>query len=100
MDTPHEVTPLADRVVVERAAPQDQTAGGVVLPDAAQEKPREGTVIAAGPGRMLENGKRRRLEVQRGDRVLFHDDAGSEIKIGGKSFVILREEEIIAVLAA
>jgi chaperonin GroES len=91
--------PLADRVVVERLAPQEKTTGGIVLPDAAKEKPREGTVIAAGPGYLLPNGDLRPLEVHQGDTVLFSSYAGSEIKIGDKEYVIMKEEEILAVLS-
>ena len=91
--------PLADRVVVERAPAPEKTEGGIVLPDTAKDKPAEGTVIAAGPGRVMETGKLRPLEVHEGDKILFGSYAGSEIKVGGKEYLILREEEILAVLS-
>ena len=91
--------PLADRVVVERIAPEDKTSGGIVLPDAAKDKPREGTVIAAGPGLLLENGQLRPLEVHQGDRILFGSFAGNEVQVDGKEYLILREEEILAILS-
>jgi chaperonin GroES len=91
--------PLADRVIVERVAPEEKTSGGVVLPDTVKEKPREGTVLAAGPGRLLENGQLRPLEVHAGDRILFGSYAGSEVKVDGKEYLILKEEEILAILS-
>jgi len=91
--------PLDDRVVVERLPAPEKTAGGVVLPGTAQDKPREGTVIAAGPGRILNNGDLRPLEVHQGDRVLFGSYAGNEIQVDGKEYLILTEEEILAVLS-
>ena len=91
--------PLADRVVVERLPPPEKSTGGIVLPDTAQDKPREGTVIAAGPGRLLENGQFHPLEVHQGDRVLFGSYAGNEIKVDGKEYLILKEEEILAILS-
>jgi chaperonin GroES len=91
--------PLGDRVVVERLPAPEKTAGGVVLPGTAQDKPREGTVIAAGPGRILNNGDLRPLEVHQGDRVLFGSYAGNEIQVDGKEYLILTEEEILAVLS-
>jgi chaperonin GroES len=90
--------PIADRVVVERAAPAEKTAGGIVLPDTAKDKPREGKVVAAGEGRVLENGERRPLEVKPGDRVLFSSYSGSEVQVDDKDYLILKEEEILAVL--
>ena len=91
--------PLADRIVVERVAPEEQTSGGIVLPDTAQDKAHEGTVIAAGPGRLLENGRLRPLEVHQGDKVLFGTYAGNEVQVDGKEYLILKEEEILAVLS-
>ena len=91
--------PLGDRVVVEREEAQSKTAGGIVLPDTAKDKPREGTVIAAGPGRLLDNGQLRPLEVHQGDRILFGSYAGNEIEVDGKEYLILKEEEILAILS-
>ena len=91
--------PLADRVVVERVPPQEKSTGGIVLPDTVKDKPLEGTVIAAGPGLLLQNGQLRPLEVHQGDKVLFGSYAGSEVKIDGKEYLIMKEEEILAVLS-
>jgi len=91
--------PLADRVIVERIPPSGTTSGGIVLPDSAKDKPREGTVIAAGPGRLLENGQLLPLEVHQGDRILFSSYAGNEVKVDGKDYLILKEEEILAILS-
>lgn len=94
------LSPLADRVVVERLPPQETTAGGIVLPDTAKDKSREGTVVAAGPGRLLESsGERRPLEVHPGDRILFGSYAGEEVQVDGKDYLILKEDDILAVLS-
>lgn len=96
---PASLKPLADRVIVERTTPQEKTSGGIVLPDAAKDKPREGTVIAAGPGRLMDNGQIRPLEVHQGDRILFGSYAGNEVEVDGKEYLILKEEEILAILS-
>jgi chaperonin GroES len=98
MTTPT-LKPLADRVIVERTTPQEKTAGGIVLPDTVKDKPREGTVIAAGPGPYQKDGKRRPLDVHEGDRILFGSYAGNEIKLDGKEYLILKEEEILAIVS-
>ena len=90
--------PLRDKVVVERAEAEQKTAGGILLPDTAKDKPKEGTVIAVGAGRVLENGETKALEVKKGDKVLFGGYAGSEIKVDGKDYLILSENEILAVI--
>lgn len=92
------IRPLHDRVVVERSEAERKTAGGIVLPDNAKEKPKQGTVIAVGPGRILENGEIRALDVKRDDLVLFEGFAGSDIKLDGKEYLILSEKEILAVI--
>ena len=92
------IRPLHDRVVVERSEAEKKTAGGIVLPDNAKEKPREGTVIAVGSGRLLENGDVKALDVKKNDRVLFGGYAGSEIKLNGKEYLVLTETEILAVI--
>lgn len=97
---PTSLSPLADRVVVERVPPQETTAGGILLPDTVKDKPREGTVVAAGPGRLVEStGERRPLEVHPGDRILFGSYAGEEIRVDGKDYLILKEADILAILS-
>jgi chaperonin GroES len=92
------ITPLFDRIVVKRAEGEAKSAGGIFLPDAAQEKRQEGTVVAAGAGRLLEDGTLIPLDIKGGERVLFGKYAGSEVKYGGETYLIMREEEVLAVL--
>ena len=92
------VTPLGDRVLVKRVQADDKTKGGIILPDSAKEKPREGVVMAVGLGKLLENGERRTLSVKKKDRVLFSSYAGSEIKLDGDEMMILGEDEILAII--
>ena len=88
--------PLDDRVVVEPLESEERTAGGIVLPDSAKEKPQRGTVVACGPGRLLDNGKRGELSVQVGDEVIYGKYGGTDIKINGDEVKILRETDILA----
>ena len=88
--------PLDDRVVVEPLTAEEKTAGGIVLPDTAKEKPQRGTVLAVGPGRLLESGQRGELSVQIGDEVIYGKDGGSDIKFDGDDVKILREGDILA----
>jgi chaperonin GroES len=90
--------PLHDRVLLKRIEEKEEIKGGIIIPDTAKEKPMEGEVISVGPGKMMEDGKRSPMEVKAGDRVLFGKFAGAEIKIDDKEYVIMREEEILAVL--
>jgi chaperonin GroES len=92
------VRPLHDRVLLKRIEPKEMVKGGIIIPDTAKEKPMEGEVISVGPGKMMEDGKRSALDVKAGDRVLFGKYAGTEIKIDDEEYVIMREEEILAVL--
>jgi chaperonin GroES len=92
------VTPLGDRVLVKRVAADDKTKGGIILPDTAKEKPREGIVVAVGNGKLLDTGKRQEMSVKKNDRVLFSSYAGSEIKMDGDEMLILGEDEILAVI--
>ena len=92
------VTPLGDRVLVRRLEADEKTKGGIILPDTAKEKPREGVVMAVGQGRLNENGERQPMTVKPKDRVLFSSYAGSEIKLGGEELLILSEDEILAVV--
>ena len=92
------LVPLGANVVVKRLPADKVTAGGIVLPDAAQEKPRQGRVLSIGDGRMLANGARVRHQVSEGDRVLFGSDAGSEVMVHGEEFLIMDEDKILAVV--
>ena len=92
------VKPLHDRVIVKRVAEEEKTKGGIIIPDTAKEKPAEGRVIARGDGKILEDGTRQPLEVKEGDRVLFGKYAGTEIKIDGEEHLIMREDDIIAIM--
>ena len=90
------IRPLDDRVVVEPMAAEETTAGGIVLPDAAQEKPQRGTVVAVGPGKLLETGERGELSVGVGDEVIYGKYGGTEIEVEGQDVKILREGDILA----
>lgn len=90
--------PLHDRVLVKRLEEKESVVGGIIIPDTAKEKPQRGEVVAAGSGKLLKTGKRVELDVKAGDQVLFGKYAGSEAKIGGEEFMILREDEILAIL--
>ncbi len=93
------ITPLHDRVIIKRIEDSvNQTAGGLFIPDSAKEKPQEGEVIAAGQGKYKEDGTRQSLDVKAGDRVLFGKYSGSEIKLDGEEFIIMREDEILGVI--
>jgi chaperonin GroES len=91
--------PLSDRVVIEPKEQEDMTASGIILPATAKEKPQEGTVLAAGPGRSDDHGKRIEMDVKTGDVVLFARYGGTEIKIDGKKLLILKESDILAIVA-
>ena len=90
--------PINDRVVVKPAPAEEKTAGGIIIPDTAKEKPQEGEVIEVGTGRTLDNGQKVALEVKKGDRVIFAKYAGSEIKVDGQDYLVLSERDILAVV--
>ena len=90
--------PLHDRVVVRRITAEEKTAGGIIIPDTAQEKPMEGEIIAAGPGARNENGQLVALDVKAGDRVLFGKWSGTEVKIGGEDLLIMKESDIMGII--
>ncbi len=90
--------PLGDRLVVKATEREATTKSGIVLPDTAKEKPQEGEVLAVGPGKVLDNGKRTALEVQTGQHVLFAKYAGTEVKIDGEEYLILRESDIMGII--
>jgi chaperonin GroES len=92
------LTPLGDHVIVERIEAEGKTKGGIVLPDSAKEKPREGLVIAVGEGRLTDDGQRIAVSVKPKDRVIFSSYAGTEVKFEGKDYLIVREDEILAVV--
>lgn len=91
--------PLHDRVLIRRIEAEDKTSGGIIIPDTAQEKPQEGEIISAGKGLVGEDGALRPLEVQTGDRILFGKYSGTEVKLDGEEFVIMKESDIMGVLA-
>jgi chaperonin GroES len=93
------LTPLHDRILVKRIEEAETTRGGIIIPDSAKDKPQEGEVIAAGKGKVNEEGKVRPLDVKEGDRILFGKYSGTEIKIDGDEFVIMREEEVLGILS-
>jgi chaperonin GroES len=90
--------PLGDRVVIELVESEEKTASGIVLPDSAKEKPQEGKVVAVGTGRVLDSGERVALEVAQGDRIIFSKYAGTEVKFEGNDYLLLRENDILAVI--
>jgi chaperonin GroES len=92
------VRPLHDRVIVKRIEEEETTKGGIIIPDTAKEKPIEGKIVAVGAGKILENGKKQPLEVKKGNRVLFGKYAGTEINIEGEEHLIMREDDIIAIV--
>lgn len=93
-----EIRPLQDRIIVKRIEEEAKTKGGIIIPDAAKEKPMEGEVIAVGTGKILENGKKQFLEVKKGDKVLFSKYAGTDIKIDGVEHLIMKEDDILGVI--
>jgi chaperonin GroES len=92
------IEPLGDRVVIERESAESVTAGGIVLPDTAKDKPSRGKVVSVGNGRLLDDGTRGKMQVKKGDRVLFHTYAGEEFKLGDRDLVLMREEDVLAVI--
>ncbi|PLX75896.1 MAG: co-chaperone GroES [Desulfuromonas sp.] len=92
------IRPLHDRIIVERLEEETMTAGGIIIPDSAKEKPQEGKIVAAGKGKVTEDGKVLALDVKVGDKVLFGKYAGTEIKIDGKEFLMMREDDILGVV--
>lgn len=90
--------PLHDRILVRRIEEAESVSGGIIIPDTAKEKPQQGEVVAVGNGKLLDNGKRAPLEVKAGDRVLFGKYSGSDVKLDGQEYLILREDEVLAIL--
>ena len=92
------IRPLHDRVIVKRIEEEEMTKGGIIIPDTAKEKPSEGKVVAVGKGKLLDNGKLQALEVKKGDKILFGKYAGTDVKIDGEEHLIMREDDIIAIV--
>jgi chaperonin GroES len=92
------IRPLSDKVLVQRSEAENKTAGGIVLPDTAKEKPQKGKVASVGQGKILEDGTRQKMQVKKGDTVLFTSYAGTEVKAGGKEYLIMEESDIMAVI--
>ena len=92
------IQPLQDRILVKRVEEEERTKGGIIIPDTAKEKPQEGVVVAAGRGKILEDGKLLPLDVKAGDRILFQKYAGTEVKIEGVEHLIMREDDILGVI--
>jgi len=94
------IQPLADRILVRRIEEKETVRGGIIIPDTAKEKPQEGEVVAVGPGRMGDDGKRLVMEVKKGDRVLIGKYSGTEVKIDGVEYTILREDDVLGILSS
>lgn len=92
------IRPLNDKILVKRLDAEERTKGGIVLPDTAKEKPKEGKVISVGTGKLLENGERAKPQVKEGDRVLFNSYAGTEVKVEGVEHLILTEDDVLAIV--
>ena len=92
------ITPLQDRVIIKRIEEGEQVRGGIIIPDTAKEKPQEGEVVAVGAGKKLDSGERVPLDIKEGDRVLFGKYSGTEIKLDGEEFLIMREDDILGVI--
>ncbi len=92
------IRPLGEKVLVQRLEAEEKTSGGIVLPDSAKEKPRRGTVMSVGDGRLLDSGSRQPLQLNQGDQVLFSSYAGTEVKVDGEEMIIMDESDILAVL--
>lgn len=92
------IRPLHDRLIVKRLAEEEKTKGGIIIPDNAKEKPQEGEVIAVGSGKVLEDGKRSPLEIKKGDKILFGKYSGTEIKVDGIEYLMMREEDVLGVV--
>jgi len=92
------IRPLHDRILVTRLQEEEKSKGGIIIPESAKEKPAEGKVISAGNGKILENGEIRALDVKEGDRILFSKYSGTEVKIGGEEYLIMREDDVLGII--
>ena len=91
--------PLHDRVLIEVLDSEEKTAGGIIIPDTAKEKPQEGEVVAVGPGKRLDNGSVQEMGLKKGDKILFSKYGGTEVKVDGEDYIIMREDDILGVMA-
>jgi chaperonin GroES len=94
------IRPLGDRVIIQRAEAEEKTAGGILLPESAKDKPKEGVVLAVGEGKLLDDGQRQKMNVKAGDRVLFTSYAGNEVKMHGDEYLIMSESDILGIIQA
>jgi len=92
------IRPLSDKIVVKRLEAESKTKGGIVLPDTAKEKPKEGVVVSVGSGKLLENGSRAEFQVKEKDRIIFSSYAGTEVKVDGEEYLVLSEDDVLAVI--
>lgn len=92
------VRPLGEKILIKRVEAEGKTAGGILLPDTAKEKPREGKIVALGDGRLLKSGERAKFQVAKGDRVLFSSYGGTEVKIDGEEYLLMSEDDILAII--
>ncbi|KAA0216173.1 co-chaperone GroES [bacterium] len=92
------VRPLNDKILIERSKAEEKTKGGIILPDGAKEKPKEGVIVAVGDGRFTDSGERVAFQVKKGDRVLFKSYSGTDVKLDGKEYILMSEEDILAVI--
>ena len=92
------VKPLGEKVLIKRLEPEEKTAGGIVLPDTAKEKPKQGKVIEVGEGKLLESGERAKISLKKGDKVIFTSYAGTEVKVEGEEYLLMSQDDILAVL--
>jgi chaperonin GroES len=90
--------PLDDRVIIKQSDAEEKTAGGIILPDAAKEKPQIGKIVATGPGKLLDDGKRGKMSVKKNDKVIYAKYIGSEVEIDGEKFVVLRESDVLGIV--
>ncbi len=93
------IVPLNEKIVVQRMEAEDKTAGGIILPDTAKEKPKQGKILSLGEGKVLENGKRAPFQVKVGDKVLFTSYAGNEVTVDGKEYLVMSEDDILAIVS-
>jgi chaperonin GroES len=93
------LTPLGSHIIVQRSSASDKSTGGIIIPEKAKDKPKEGTVIAAGPGKVMEDGKRQAMQLKAGDKILFSSYAGTEVKVGGDELLVMEETDVFAVVS-